>query len=372
MGGKVNNISRIIKNNFVFLFFLFLLSILSIIYPNYLKNYHQFVDWNTVAVLTGLLIITTAIKESSFFIKTAKRIIDKINNERNLALTLIILSAILSMFLTNDIALFIVVPLTLAFKTYLKNDLEKLIIFEAISVNVGSTLSPIGNPQNLFLWHQWNISFLAFVIKMIPLFVLLFFVLIVFGVIVFKPLKLSLRIPQNKTELNKVLFYVSILILVLFVLTVEFGLLNYALLIVFVFYLTFFKRILKKVDWLLIFLIIIMFIDFQIISKISVVSNFINQFNLNSSKTIFTLSLFSSQIISNVPASIFISKFSHNLLAIAYGVNVGGNGLVIGSLANIIALTFINKKKAWFNFHKYSLPYIIITGSLVYVFFIIN
>ncbi|HED08643.1 MAG TPA: hypothetical protein ENI57_11045 [Ignavibacteria bacterium] len=64
-----------------------------------------------------------------------------------------------------------------------------------------------------------------------------------------------------------------------------------------------------------------------------------------------------------------MSKFSHNLLAIAYGVNVGGNGLVIGSLANIIALTFINKKKAWLNFHKYSLPYIIITGGLVYLFF---
>ncbi|MBW9221629.1 hypothetical protein KKP97_01070 [Methanothermococcus sp. SCGC AD-155-C09] len=67
----------------------------------------------------------------------------------------------------------------------LKNDLSKLIIFEAISTNVGSTLTPIGNPQNLFLWQKWNISFMAFIIKTSPLVVLLFAILLIFAWIVF-------------------------------------------------------------------------------------------------------------------------------------------------------------------------------------------
>jgi len=72
---------------------------------------------------------------------------------------------------------------------------------------------------------------------------------------------------------------------------------------------------------------------------------------------------------SNVPATIFMSRFSTGWLSIAYGVNVGGNGLVIASLANIIALRFVKEKSVWVDFHRYSLLYLLVSGGLVYLLF---
>ncbi|MCD6595950.1 hypothetical protein J7L68_09810 [bacterium] len=74
-------------------------------------------------------------------------------------------------------------------------------------------------------------------------------------------------------------------------------------------------------------------------------------------------------MISNVPASVFISKFTNNWFAISYGVNIGGNGLVIGSIANIIALRMSNSKNIWLNFHKFSVPFLLVTSVIVYVLF---
>jgi len=94
--------------------------------------------------------------------------------------------------------------------------------------------------------------------------------------------------------------------------------------------------------------------------------------NLNSDGSIFLFSTFASQLFSNVPASVFVSKFSDNYFAITYGVNVGGNGLVIASLANIIALRMIQNKRVWLDFHKYSVPYFLLTIIITYISFFSN
>lgn len=126
-----------------------------------------------------------------------------------------------------------------------------------------------------------------------------------------------------------------------------------------------------KVDWLLLLLFIVIFIDFHVISTIPVVSESVNALNLNSAGNVFLLSAFTSQLFSNVPASVLVSAFSHNWFAIIYGVNIGGNGLAIGSLANIIALRMVKSKKIWIDFHKYSIPYLLITGGIVYILFFV-
>ena len=90
------------------------------------------------------------------------------------------------------------------------------------------------------------------------------------------------------------------------------------------------------------------------------------QLNQVGTGSVFVYSLLISQIISNVPAAVFLSKFSSNWLAIAYGVNVGGNGIVIASLANLIALRMVGDKKIWSRFHRYSLVYLSISACLIY------
>ena len=339
------------------------------LYPGKITTYPDLVDWHTVLNLTGLLIVVTAIKESAFFGRFSRRLLAKTGTERGLAFAIVALSGILAMFLTNDIALFITVPLTLGFQDVIENDVKKLIIFQAIAVNVGSALTPVGNPQNLFLWHRWDISFFRFIVEMAPLFVVMSVVLVVFVWISFPPKKLSFHSKQRKNGVNAKMFILSIIVLAGFIASIELDVAYYALAAVVFIYFIFYRKIFVKTDWALLLLFMVMFIDFHLLSQVPFVAKFITQFDLAQPSDTFFSSLLFSQVISNVPATIFMSKFSTGWLAIAYGVNVGGNGLVMASLANIIALRFVKRKNIWLDFHKYSIIYLIITGSLIYILF---
>ena len=254
----------------------------------------------------------------------------------------------------------------------MQKDTSKFIIFEVISVNVGSTLTPIGNPQNLFLWNSWDISFTAFCIKMIPLVSILLVILLIFTCIVFPNKEITIHDgDNNEKKPKKNLFILSIIMLIIYVISIELNQEYFVLIAVFILYLVFHRTILLKVDWLLLLLFIIIFIDFHVISTLSSISEIINALNLQSSRIIFLISVIASQIISNVPASVLVSKFSNNWLAITYGVNIGGNGLIIGSLANIIALRMTSSKKMLLDFHKYSIPYFLITGTIVFFLFFV-
>lgn len=356
------------EKNFIFLPFLLLLVIFMALYPEKITAYPDFVDWHTVLNLTGLLMVVTAIKESAFFGRFSRRLLAKTGTERGLAFAIVAFSGILAMFLTNDIALFITVPLTLGFRNVVKNDvIKKLIIFQALAVNVGSALTPVGNPQNLFLWHRWDISFFRFIGEMTPLFVVMSVVLLVFIWISFPSRRLSFHSKQRKNGVDTRMFILSIVVLAGFIASIELGEAYYALAAVVFIYLIFYRKIFVKTDWALLLLFMVMFIDFHLMSEVPFVAKLVGQFGLAQSSDTFFSSLLFSQVMSNVPATIFMSKFSTSWLAIAYGVNVGGNGLVMASLANIIALRFVKGKNIWLDFHKYSIIYLIITGSLIYI-----
>jgi len=356
--------------------FLFLLVVLTILHPQEIRHYPDFVDWHTIIALTGLLIITTGVKESEYFYSFLKKILKKLENERKLAITLILFSALLSTVLTNDITLFIVVPLTISMQDLIKNDISKLVIFEAISVNVGSTLTPIGNPQNLFLWQQWGISFMEFIMKMLPLVVILTVVLLTFALLAFPNIEIKFSEKSEKIQIDPEsktsLFYLSIFMLIIYSLSLAVKQNHLLLPVIFVIYFIFYRNVLIKTDWMLLLMFILMFIDFHLISTMPIIVNFVQTLNLNSPANLFLLSILSSQFMSNVPASIFLSKFSDNWYAITYGVNVGGNGFVLGSLANIIALRMAKRERIYVDFHKYSIPYLFITGGITYVLFFLS
>jgi Na+/H+ antiporter NhaD/arsenite permease-like protein len=329
----------------------------------------HFVHWDTIITLTGLLLITTAVKESGFFYLLAYRISRQISNERILSLFFVFISALLSMFFTNDIALFIIVPLTLCLQDISKIDYSKIIVFEAIAVNVGSALTPIGNPQNIFLWHQWGISFPAFVKEMAPFVFLLLAVLFLFTFF-FSPSK---KIKTNHIEqpaVDNKMFYLSAALLLLFIISIELEIGAYFLIAVFLLFFIFYRKIIIKADWALILLFIFIFIDINLISGIKEIQILFNKLDFNSPKTLFLSGAFLSQIISNVPAAILLSNYSANFKIIAYGVNVGGNGLLIASFANLIALNFIKERPKYLLFHLYSVTFFLLTLLITLVIFI--
>jgi len=104
---------------------------------------------------------------------------------------------------------------------------------------------------------------------------------------------------------------------------------------------------------------VLIFIDFGVLSEIPFFRNTMIKINLNRESNLYFLSILTSQIMSNVPSTVFISRFSNNWRIICIGVNIGGNGLVIASLANIIALRISKDKKAWIRFHLFSIPYLV-------------
>ncbi|MHB2154682.1 SLC13 family permease [Calditrichota bacterium GD2] len=371
MGNEIIDrvISSLRKN--IFLVLLFVLSAgLTIIMRQPFQRFPVYVDWHTIVTLSGLLIITTSVKESGFFYFLAYRISRKINNERLLALFLILLSSILSMFLTNDIALFIAVPLTLSLQDISDNDYTKMIVFEAIAVNVGSSLTPIGNPQNIFLWHKWGISFPAFIREMSLFVVFLLMLLLIFTYFNFPAKKIKSNYSHYPVVKNK-LFVNSFILLVLFAIAIELRIDVYFLAIIVLLFLLFYRPVILKADWGLILVFIFVFINVRLLSQLSIVQSFFRQLDFNHAKTLFFAGAFLSQVISNVPATVLLTHFSIDYKIIAYAVNIGGNGLVIASFANLIALNFIKSKSKYFTFHIYSMIFFIVTlilASLIFLF----
>ena len=146
----------------------------------------------------------------------------------------------------------------------------------------------------------------------------------------------------------------------------EFNFLYPAFLLIFVVYILFYKKVIKSIDWLLLLIFVLIFIDFGILSEIPFFRNTMIKTNLNNESNLYFLSILTSQIMSNVPSAVFISRFSDNWRIIC----IGGNGLVIASLANAIALRISKDKKAWIRFHLFSVPYLTISSIIVYFLFI--
>ena len=336
--------------------------------PKEIYNFFNYINWPTIRALFILLVLTTAIKISNFFDILAVKFITIFKNEKTLALFFIILTSILAMFLTNDITLFIVVPITLAISNVIKNDITKIIIFEAISANVGSLLTPIGNPQNLYLFREWHINFTDFINIMMPIFVIKFLILLLFVIIIFPLKKIEIKeIKKNNYQLF--LFIISLLFFILFIVALNLNFVRYLIPIIIASFLFIKKEVLIEMDWFLIFTFILMFIDFNIIADIDIIKNIINSFDLNFFN-VMNITIFLSQFMSNVPATIFMVQFSDNYEAIAYGSNIAGSGFVFASLANIIAMRMLNDNKAYLTFHKFSLPYFFTSyGIILFLFF---
>ncbi len=350
------------------LFFLLLLLFLALLFPEYITHYGEFVDWRTIIALSGLLIVTVSIEESGELTSMARALLYKMKNERNFALVLVALSALLSTFLTNDIALFILVPLTVKMLKIIKNDIYKIIIFEALAVNAGSLLTPIGNPQNLFLWNLSALNFLGFIIAMLPLFLLLIFILFIFIFLFFPSRKITLVREDSTPKTSRSLFYTALSLLAFYILALNFLPTTY-ILILLVLYLLIFYKFLAKVDWLFVLLFILVFIDFGVISHIPAILALFSSFSGSSAGTVFIVSVLLSQFMSNVPATVFVTNFTAQFKAVAYGVNLGGNGVIIASMANVIAMRMVRIKGLMIEFHKYSLLFLTVSFALAYFLF---
>src|SRR5690348_263992 len=147
--------------------------------PRAPHDYLSWLDLPTLSGLCGLLVLAQGVVASGHVQRFALHLVEHLRSVRALALVLVLLAAALATVLTNDVALFLVVPLTLAIDRVVQVPRQRLVIFEALAVNAGSTFSPIGNPQNLLLWQHSGFGFFRYVVALAPAGAVLLAVLLV-------------------------------------------------------------------------------------------------------------------------------------------------------------------------------------------------
>ena len=368
----------------LFWLLLLLLAGLSLSDPGRIASYPALVDWPTMATLTGLLMLTKGVEVSGFLRQAGTVLLARMKSERSLALFLVGATAMLATLLTNDVALFIVVPLTLTLAStqgHRASDATgkvcaeagglpviRLIIFEALAANAGSALTPIGNPQNLYLWQQSQGSFVGFCMAMLPLALLLVGSLLLLTACLFSgranpPASAS---KQSDGAVDRPMLLTCLALYLPFLVLTDLHRAPLALAAVLAIFLVQYRRVLTQVDWALLLVFMLMFIDLRLVAAAAPVRALVAGLDLAQAPRLYLAAITASQVISNVPATILLAQSTHDWRTLAYGVNVGGAGLAIGSMANVIALRMAPQRRAWLVFHAYSVPYLIVTGAIAY------
>lgn len=333
--------------------------------PNAVSGYPALVDWPTIQALAGLLILTQGLAASGVLARLARYLVARAPHQRGLALIMVAAAAILSSIVTNDVALFVVVPLTLSVATTACLPTTRLVIFESLAVNAGSCLSPVGNPQNLFLWQRSGVSIIEFMAAMAPLCALCLAALFLLTLAAFprRPLQLT---ASGTTPINGRILALSGLPYLPFLVLADFHHTAIALAFVIAIFIVGARSVLARVDWPLLVVFILMFIDLRLLAAQPWVHAAVTRAAPLQSEHLYGLGIVFSQLISNVPASILLAQYSNDWHTLAVAVNIGGFGLAIGSLASLIALRLLGQPRAWLAFHAWSVPFLVGIAAIVY------
>lgn len=297
-------------------------------------------DFKVLYTLFVFLVTVKGLERSGLFRSLSLRI----SRGRFIPQKLMIMTAILSMTVTNDVALFIMIPLTAALDI---ENRDLMIIAEALVTNASSFLTPFGNPQNMFIYYHYNLSpasFLKAVYAMSLITTLIVFPLSFF-VKMKKPVIFKRSEPFKGSSITYAVFFVIFTLAVFKILPLWVGLIT-------LIYTTVFDRKSLKIDY---FLLATFFSFFGLTDNLISIINI----TLKSSKEVFLISALSSQVISNVPAALLFADFTKDWKALLLGVNIGGFGTLFGSMANLIAYRIYVKSRGpgrfLLKFHIYSL-----------------
>lgn len=340
--------------------------LLALLDPRPAREYLQWLDLRTLAGLTGLLILTQGVRMSGVIQRGAIRLVTRLHGVRALAIALVLLSAALSAVLTNDVSLFLIVPLTLAIDRIARIPRQRLVIAEALAVNAGSTFSPIGNPQNLLLWQHSGMSIPVFVLALAPAGAIMLIVLLIACRFAFPSTPLQLdEHAVERPPTNPLLAIGAAALLVGMAAALESGYAIPAAIIVLLIGALFFRRTLAGVDWMLLLTFAAMFLGLGHLSALPIVQAHVGTLDWHAPSVTYLGGIALSQVISNVPAAVLLQHYTPDLILLAIAVNVGGSGLAIGSLANLIALRLEGSARIGWRFHLYSVPFLLISGSLI-------
>lgn len=297
------------------------------------KKYIGYFDFKTLTCLFCVLAVVCALKNIGFFYILARKVVQCFKTVQMSVLVLVYITFIGSMLIANDMALLTFLPLGyfVLSSTGKEKYMAYTFILQNIAANLGGMLTPFGNPQNLYLYTKFNIPNLEFMATMAPTFILSV-MLITLCCLFIKPEPLEIKDEPVHLNPRKTVLY--LLLFTLAVAIVFRGVSYIAGLIVITTVLFIVDRnALKNVDYPLLLTFVFFFIFAGNMARIDAVRDF---FCVLMNKSTLLFSIFSCQFISNVPSAILLSQFTSDYSHLLVGVNIGGVGTLISSLASLI------------------------------------
>lgn len=310
------------------------------------SGYLNYIDFRTLAILFCLMSVMAGLQKIGVFSAAAQKIILKVKSAQSLVLILVMLCFFTSMFITNDVALITFVPFTFA-ALEMSGEKDRLLIpvtaMQTVAANLGSMLTPVGNPQNLYLYTQSGMSVTEFLLLMLP-YTAASFLLILAWCVARRDGKRQLRVTFESTDTieNKrgaVIYLILFIICLLCVARV----IPYSLVFVLVILsiAVFDRKTLLKIDYSLLLTFIGFFIFIGNMGQIDAFRRLLQ--NFISGREVVT-SIAASQVISNVPAAILLSGFTERFDLLIIGTNLGGLGTLIASMASLISFKYIARE----------------------------
>lgn len=328
---SVNKIKNFIKQEIV----LCAAVLLAIISSFFQRPTLASIDFGVLSVLLALMLVVAGLKSIRFLDWAAVEFLNKCTSLRQVNGALILITYISSMFVTNDVALITFVPLTLVIRKRLQVDMVRTIVLQTMAANLGSMVTPSGNPQNLFLYSHFHYTATKFFMVMAgpTLLAALFLAILCYRG---RNKKLTLTLdPMEKPD--RTLTYLYIGLLLLNIGAVLHFVDKYIALGITVAILLFINRSLfKAVDYSLLVTFIGFFVFIGNISQTAFVDYLRNNV-LGSDLGTYLAGLILSQVISNVPAAMLLAGLTKAADALLLGVNIGGLGTLIASMASVIS-----------------------------------
>ena len=297
-------------------------------------EYLGYFDFKTLTCLFTVLAVVCALRNVRFFYTVAEKIVKNFKNARIAVIALVYITFIGSMLIANDMALITFLPLGYFVLISAKKEKYMCVTFilQNIAANLGGMLTPFGNPQNLYLYSKFNIADGEFMLIMLPCFLLSIALITLSCIIFIKPEPLEFNGIERKLPTVKVIIY---LLLFAFSILCVFRFIPYqaALIIIPIAIFIMDRKALANVDYGLLLTFVFFFIFSGNMARIDIVRELMSAL-LDKSTLLF--SALCCQLISNVPTAILLSQFTENYRELLIGVNIGGCGTIISSLASLI------------------------------------
>ena len=323
----------------------FLLALISTFFVKPDVKYISYIDFGTLLTLFSLMAVIAGWRRTGLFNTFGNIVCRKVHGQRGLCLTLVLVCFFTSMIITNDVALLTFVPFAVVLLSKTSDFLLLyIVVLQTLAANLGSMITPVGNPQNIFLFSKMQLGTVQFMKILFP-YTLLSLVLLIFSTLIIKNEKI--QIEQQKIETadsdctGKNILYTALFVLCLLSVVNVIPKWTAAILVALC-VLVSDRKIFCNIDFMLLLTFTAFFIFTGNIARLESVDSFLKRIT---GANEFAVSLAFSQVISNVPATLLLHPFAQNTKELLLGVDIGGLGTPVASLASLISLKLCTQEK---------------------------